>query len=555
MFHVKHIHRRAHALDCDFLVIGSGIAGLSFALRIAEHGDVVVVTKKQAADSATNLAQGGIAAVLSPQDSVESHVEDTLAAGDFLCDYDTVCDVVAAGKQRVEDLMRLGVEFARSEEDGYLSLGKEGGHTHRRVAHSFDLTGKAIEQALLSKVQIHHNISVLEDHMAVDLLMTEEGGFDRCFGAYIVKVNQEVITVTARRMTILSTGGAGKVYLYTSNPDIATGDGIAMAHRAGARIGNMEFVQFHPTCLYHPQAKNFLISEAVRGEGAHLINSNGLRFMEKYDGRGELSTRDRVALSIDQELKESGEDCVYLDISHKKSSFVRERFPTIYQMCKNYGIDITKEPIPVVPAAHYLCGGVMVDRWGNSSVAGLMALGETSCTGLHGANRLASNSLLEAVVYAERAAKYCMDLNFKQNEVNVVPDDWTVGSAQPLTEAILINHNWDAIRRTMWNYVGIVRSVKRLQLARRRLKVIAADIEELYRNYHINQNLVEVRNIAHVAQLIVGAAILRTESRGLHFCIDYPDKDKEQELWNITMRSPGRAPGEFDVETVSFSRK
>lgn len=541
-------------MECDYLIIGSGIAGLSYAARVAEFGSVVVVTKKQAADSATNLAQGGIAAVLDPADSIEAHVEDTKKAGDGLCSEIVVREVVSAGRERVEDLMGLGVEFVTDGNSKGLSLGREGGHSCRRVAHSYDLTGKAIEQALLRKVRGHKNIILLEDCMAVDLLISKNGNRKICFGAYIMPTREGVFPIHSN-ITVLSTGGAGKVYLYTSNPDIATGDGVAMAYRAGAQIANMEFVQFHPTCLFHPQAKNFLISEAVRGEGAVLVNKNGKRFMDRYAKEAELATRDRVALSIDRELKASGEDCVYLDISHKESDFIRQRFPSIYQMCLSYNIDITTDLIPVVPAAHYMCGGVLVDGWGNTSIGGLMALGEASCTGLHGANRLASNSLLEAVVYAEKSARYCFKNRFDNPKKSEKPDDWSAGPAEPLTEAILINHNWDAIRRTMWNYVGIVRSMRRLALAQRRIQEISHEIEDLYRNHHVNQNLIELRNIAHVATMIVGSALLRRESRGLHYCLDYPEKDVEQKYWTVLIRSAARGEYGFEARKVGIGQE
>ena len=542
-------------MKCDFLVIGSGIAGLSYALRVAEHGNVIIVTKKQDSDSATNLAQGGIAAVLGEGDSFESHIRDTMEAGDGLCDSETVKRVVTSGRDRVEDLITYGVDFVKTNNNGNLSLGREGGHSHRRVAHAYDLTGRAIENALLDKVKNNSNITLLEEHMAVDLMVRQEEGRRICFGAYVMRPEQSVLPVKSL-VTVLCTGGAGKVYLYTSNPDIATGDGVAMAFRAGSKVANMEFVQFHPTCLFHPQAKNFLISEAVRGEGALLLNGSGSRFMHKYDSRGELATRDTVALSIDREMKESGEDCVYLDISHKNGTFIQQRFPTIYSTCLQYGIDITKEPIPVVPAAHYLCGGVLVDQWGNTNIPGLMALGETSCTGLHGANRLASNSLLEAVVYAERAAEYSL-LNreeLRRREVMYEPDEWFCEEAEHLNEAILVNHNWDVIRRTMWNYVGIVRSSQRLDLARKRLRDITIEIEDLYKNYHVSQNMIELRNIAHVSLMIVESAVLRKESRGLHQCLDFPDKAEEFKIWTVLSRKPGYQPWEYVVEEQEFCR-
>ena len=541
-------------MKSDYLVIGSGIAGLSFALRVSQWGNVVVVTKKRDIDTATNLAQGGIAAVMDEHDSVSEHVADTMASGAGLCDADIVRKVVSSGRERVEDLINYGVPFVRDVESGRLSLGREGGHSRRRVAHAYDLTGKEIESTLLLMVRKSPNIRLLEEHVAVDLLVKHSAGKRRCFGAYVMSGDRNVVPYVSSA-TVLCTGGAGKVYLYTSNPDIATGDGVAMAARAGAKIANMEFVQFHPTCLYHPNAKNFLISEAVRGEGGLLIDKNGKRFMDKYDSRGELATRDTVARSIDKEMKETGEDCVYLDITHKDQTFIRERFPGIYQKCLEFGLDITSEPIPVVPAAHYLCGGVLVDSWGKSSVHGLMALGETSCTGLHGANRLASNSLLEAVVFAERAAGHCFVNKEKheQLEDSQSVDPWSEGEADYLEEEILINHEWDLIRRTMWNYVGIVRTTQRLEIAQKRLVAIAEEIESHYKKYYVSANMVELRNIAHIALMIVESALTRKESRGLHYSIDYPEQSDSGKHWIVLERKAGKPPWSFSVTEQTYS--
>ncbi len=527
-------------MDTDFLVIGSGIAGLSFALRVARLGKVVVVTKKDRVNTATNLAQGGIAAVLSKDDSVEAHVKDTLESGADLCDLDVVKMVVKHGPLRIKDLMDIGVSFIQNEKTGQLDLGREGGHSQRRVAHSYDLTGKEIERALLAAVKNDNNITVYENFAAIDLLLSEkDDGSKRCVGAYVLDDRGKVVVYRSKQ-TVLCTGGCGKVYLYTSNPDISTGDGLAMAFRAGARVTNMEFVQFHPTCLFHPQAKNFLISEAVRGEGALLTDRQGNRFMDKYDRRGELATRDSVARAIDKELKERGLDCVYLDITSKSKAFLEKRFPTIYQRCLEYGIDISRDPIPVVPAAHYMCGGVQVDLFGRTSLDGVMALGETANTGLHGANRLASNSLLEAVVYAETAYQYCSK-NIKEilSKPHVEVDEWAAGEAVDLEEEILINHNWDLIRRTMWNYVGIVRSDKRLSLAKERLKDITREIEQHYRDYYVSSNMIELRNIGIVAMMIIEAALHRKESRGLHYTHDYPETRKDYQYWNIFQRTIG----------------
>jgi L-aspartate oxidase len=510
-------------MEVDFLVVGSGIAGLSFSLRVAELGSVCVVTKKGEVDSATNLAQGGVAAVLGEGDSFSEHIRDTLEAGAGLCDEGIVRMVVEDGPERVGDLIELGVDFVRGENGG-LSLGREGGHSQRRVAHSFDLTGAEIERALVESVGRVGAIEVLENHMCVDLIAVGEGVDRRCVGAEVIGENGELMNILAKN-TVLCTGGAGKVYLYTSNPDIATGDGVAVAYRAGAKVSNMEFVQFHPTCLYHHKAKNFLISEAVRGEGALLMNQFGERFMSKYEPTlMELATRDKVARAIDKEMKTTGCDCVYLDISHKESGFIRKRFPNIYAKCLSFGIDITREAIPVVPAAHYMCGGVVTDKWGKSSLENLFALGETACTGLHGGNRLASNSLLEALVFSEKAYQYCRrNEGWKKNKT-LVKAIKPSPVKKNIDEEILINHNWDIIRRTMWNYVGIVRKTSRLLVARERIAAVKSDIDLLLEEYKPTANMLELRNISLVASLIIEAALERRESRGLHYTLDFPEK-------------------------------
>ncbi|MEJ2688800.1 MAG: L-aspartate oxidase [Deltaproteobacteria bacterium] len=521
----------------DFLVIGSGIAGLSFALKAASLGTVTVVTKKDRVNTATNLAQGGIAAVLSAEDSFQAHINDTLVAGAGLCHQDVVRMVVENGPARIRELIELGVHFTEDgSTTGRLDLGREGGHSARRIVHAQDLTGREIERGLLQAVSRNGAITLLENHIAVDLLIGSKIGVsasggrfrDCCLGAYVMDCGTNAVDTYQARITVLCTGGAGKVYLYTTNPDIATGDGVAMAYRAGAQIANLEVVQFHPTCLYHPKAKNFLISEAVRGEGGRLVDEKGRAFMAKYDARGDLATRDTVARAIDREMKASGDDCVYLDISHKPAGFLKKRFPNIYQTCLSYGIDMTKEPIPVVPAAHYMCGGVVVDRQGLTTLENLYALGETAHTGLHGGNRLASNSLLEAVVFAHQTAIAC-EQDWPKLKANKIPsvNEWAAGDAERIEECVLISHNWDQIRRLMWNYVGIVRAEKRLLLVQNRLTPIVEEVKQHFKSYLLTPDLVELRNIALVAELIVQCALWRKESRGLHYIVDYPDRDDE----------------------------
>jgi L-aspartate oxidase len=519
----------------DYLVIGSGIAGLSFALKAARKGSVAIITKKEDRESNTNYAQGGIASVMSELDSYDLHIADTLECGADICHEDVVRMVVTTGPEMIRQLSDLGANFSMKQEGGSLTydLGMEGGHTKRRIIHAKDLTGAEIERALIKRVRETKNIDIFENHIAVNLItdrtIAEEPIVpSRVWGVYALDRIKNVVKTFLGRITFLATGGAGKVYLYTSNPDIATGDGIAMAYRVGADIANLEFVQFHPTCLYHPAAKSFLISEAVRGEGGILRLANGEPFMQRYNDKGDLAPRDIVARSIDMELKKSGDDCVFLDITHKDPSFIKERFPNIYQTCKGFGIDITKEPIPVVPAAHYMCGGVVVDMNGRTSVSGLYAGGEVSCTGLHGANRLASNSLLEAVVYAHRAsiatAEELEQVKRTKKDFPPVPP-WDPKGARDSDEEVVITQNWEEVRRFMWNYVGIVRTNKRLDRAARRSKSLFAEINEYYWDFTITSNLIELRNITLMADLIIRCAQDRKESRGLHNNTDYPERD------------------------------
>ncbi len=523
----------------DFLIIGSGIAGLSLALRLREFGKVTIVTKKKQSDTATSLAQGGIACVLDPDDSFASHIFDTYNAGDGLCHEDVVQEIVKQGPARIQELLDLGVPFSRDPANpSRLHLGQEGGHSHRRIVHADDFTGRALQETLTERLQDSSNITLFQNKIAVDLITQgklkdcsqAKRRDERCLGAYVLDAHTGNIDTFLAPITVLATGGAGKVYLYTSNPDVATGDGIAMAYRAGARIANLEFVQFHPTILYHPKAKNFLISEALRGEGARLIDQDGNAFMEKYDPeKRDLAFRDVVARAIDAELKKSGKDYVYLDISFKPEDFIKQRFPNIYKVCLSYGIDITKEPIPVVPAAHYMCGGIVTDIWGRTDITGLYAIGETACTGLHGANRLASNSLLEGLVMAHQAAM-SIKKEFEKLRRASMPSvpAWNPGGAVDMEEAVIVTHNWDVIRRLMWNYVGIVRNEKRLHLAGERLRPIIEEIDKHYWDYILTSDFVELRNIAQVAELIIEAASCRKESRGGHYNATYPAKDD----WN-----------------------
>jgi L-aspartate oxidase len=533
----------------DFLVLGSGIAGLSFALRAAEHGSVSLITKKGTAESATNYAQGGIAAVMAPEDSFEAHIRDTLIAGAGLCHEDVVRFVVESGPGAIRRLVELGVRFDAAEGSAGYDLGREGGHSQRRVLHAADLTGQEIERVLVARCEAHPNIRILTNRVAIDLVTSAKlglGGPLRMLGAYVLEAESGRVEAFHAPVALLATGGCGKVYLYTSNPDIASGDGVAMAYRAGATIANMEFIQFHPTCLYHPQARSFLISEAVRGEGAVLRTRSGERFMPRYDARGELAPRDVVARSIDFELKRSGEDCVFLDCTALDPGFLRARFPHIYQRCLAFGIDLTKQPIPVVPAAHYACGGVVTDRRGETDVRNLFAAGEVACSGLHGANRLASNSLLEGVVFAEAGATEAIARLGAAVDAGVEIPPWDPGSAVDPTEAVMVNANWDEIRRLMWNYVGIVRSDKRLARAQRRIEMLQDEIRAYYWDFRVTPDLVELRNLATVAELIVRSAIARRESRGLHYNVDCPETRGpacDTLLRALSPPPPGSPPG------------
>ncbi|GJL74192.1 MAG TPA: L-aspartate oxidase [Nitrosomonas sp.] len=516
-----------HNRHFDTLIIGSGLAGFTLALNLAQSRRVGIVTKQTLNDSASGWAQGGIAASLSADDTPEQHVQDTLAAGAGLCDEKTVRFVAGHASEAIRWLIEQGVEFTRDDNNGTgYHLTKEGGHSTRRIIHSGDATGKAVQQTLIDKIRSCSNIQILEQHIAIDLITSDKvrgisGKADkRCLGAYVLdRTKGRVRTFTAQN-TVLATGGASKVYLYTTNPDTATGDGIAMGWRAGCRVANMEFIQFHPTCLYHPHAKSFLISEAVRGEGGLLKLPDGNCFMTRHDERGELAPRDIVARAIDFEMKKRGLDCVYLDISHKPANFLQQHFPTIYARCLNLGIDLTREPIPVVPAAHYTCGGILTDQRGRTDLNNLYAIGETAHTGLHGANRLASNSLLECLVVARAAAQDIQD----QPAVSALKiPDWDESRVTDADEEIVISHNWDELRRCMWSYVGIVRTTKRLQRAQHRIDLLREEINEYYTHFRVTSDLLELRNLVDTADLIVRSAMIRHESRGLHFSKDYPD--------------------------------
>ena len=506
----------------DVLVIGSGLAGQSLALRLAGSRRVALVTKKTLADSASAWAQGGIAAVLDPADSVDAHCDDTLIAGAGLCDPAATRFVVEHGRAAIEWLIARGVPFTPDDSALGFHLTREGGHGQRRIIHAADATGTAVQQTLTEQVRMHPNITVLERHIAVDLITAAKLGLprNRCLGAYVLDIARDRVLTLGASHTAVATGGAGKVYLYTTNPDTATGDGVAIAWRAGCRVANMEFIQFHPTCLYHPHAKSFLISEALRGEGGLLRLPDGTRFMPDHDSRAELAPRDIVARAIDFEMKRHGLDCVFLDMTHKSPEFLKDHFPTIQARCLQLGIDITREPIPVVPAAHYTCGGVVTDLAARTDLAGLYAVGETAFTGLHGANRLASNSLLECLVFSAAAAE-----DILAAPVDPLPHlpQWDESRVRDADEEIVISHNWAELRRFMWDYVGIVRTNKRLERALHRIRLLEREIDEYYANYRVGNDLIELRNLVLTAHLIVKSAQRRHESRGLHFSRDYPD--------------------------------
>lgn len=526
----------------DFLVLGSGIAGLFYALKVAEQGTVAIVTKKQKAESNTNYAQGGIATVLGPDDTFESHIADTMNAGAQLCHRDAVEVLVKEGPIRVKELIEAGVEFTRRGNS--LDLSKEGGHSQHRIVHAADLTGREVERALLARASQHPNISIFENHISIDLI-TEHHLFGHakrqhavvhCWGAYALDVESNSVKTFLAPVTMLSTGGAGHVYLHTTNPSIATGDGIAMGFRAGTTIANMEFIQFHPTSLYNSGSPSFLISEAVRGFGGILRTASGEDFMQKYDSRASLAPRDIVARAIDTELKRSGGECVYLDLTHLDGSTVKDHFPNIYRRCLDFNLDVTKEMIPVVPAAHYVCGGVVTDLWGRTSISGLYACGEVSMTGVHGANRLASNSLLEAIVFSHRAAEDRKLHAAAKEAIPAIPpwdDSGTINSE----EWVLVSHDRREVQQLMWDYVGIVRSTARLERAHRRIQLIWNEVTDFYRRTKVTEDLIELRNIACVADIIIRSALSRSESRGLHYTTDYPHRDDAHWLKDTIMTS------------------
>lgn len=524
----------------DVLIIGSGGAGLTLALKLADSAKIAVVSKFALTEGSTFYAQGGISAVLDEEDSIDSHIEDTLDAGAGLCNTEIVRLTVSYGKKSIDWLRSQGVMFTEEKSangEKHLHLNREGGHSHRRIVHATDATGKAVSLSLINRAQQHPNITLLEKHNVVDLVTASKLGRagNEVLGAYVLDTQNDTVKAMPARIVVLATGGASKVYLYSTNPNVATGDGIALAWRAGCRISNMEFMQFHPTCLYHPNARSFLISEAVRGEGAKLILPDGSSFMQRYDARAELAPRDIVARAIDSEMKKHGIDCVYLDISHKPAEFITEHFPTIYQQCLKFGIDITTQPIPVVPAAHYTCGGIVADSYARTDISGLYAIGEVACTGLHGANRMASNSLLECIVFAERAAQDILKKLPTLSSEKISIPEWDESRVSDSDEEVVVSHNWDELRRFMWDYVGIVRTNKRLSRAMRRLELLKEEIAEYYGHFRVTSDLLELRNLVIVAELIVRCAQQRKESRGLHYTQDYPELDNSQPPQNTVL--------------------
>lgn len=507
----------------DVLVIGSGAAGLSLALQLADLGDVTVVSKSKTTEGSTKYAQGGIAAVFDAEDSIDAHVQDTMAAGAGLCDREVVTFTAKNAKKCMQWLIDIGVNFDEETDqhgETRYHLTREGGHSHRRILHAADATGKAVEYTLADAVRAHPRIRLLERYNAIDLIMSQSDK-RRCVGCYVWNRERERVEVVRSRFCALATGGASKVYQYTSNPDVASGDGIAMAWRAGCRVANMEFNQFHPTCLFHPEANNFLISEALRGEGAHLCHADGTRFMQAFDERGELAPRDIVARAIDYEMKRLGADCMFLDISHKSADFIVKHFPNIYKKCHSLGIDITRDPIPIVPAAHYSCGGVITDIHAKTDLDNVYAIGEVAYTGLHGANRMASNSLLECVVFAHAAAKH-IQARLRETRPEEAVAGWDESRVTDSDEEVVIQHNWHELRLFMWDYVGIVRTTKRLERALHRIQLMQQEVQDYYANFRVSNNLLELRNLLTVAELIVRCAMQRKESRGLHYTLDYP---------------------------------
>lgn len=534
----------------DVVIIGSGLAGLSTALKLADKKKIAIISKRQLIDSSSHWAQGGIASTASNEDSVDQHVADTLISGADLCDEKVVRFVSENSPAAIQWLADAGVDFTKQPKNNALHFTQEGGHTVRRIAHVADTTGKAVQSALIQKILSHPNITIFEDHIVVDLITSNKLELanqlkNTCLGLYVLDNATGAVTTFQSDVTVLASGGASKVYLYTTNPDVSTGDGMAMAWRAGCRLANMEFIQFHPTCLFHPKEKSFLISEALRGEGAILKLPNNKPFMHLYDARADLAPRDIVARAIDFEMKKRGLECVYLDITHRTKSFIMDHFPSIYERCLKLNIDISREQIPVVPAAHYSCGGVMTDLHGETDIKNLYAVGETAYTGLHGANRLASNSLLECLVFSEQAAYHI--LSNTDHHQTALPQ-WDESRVTDADEEVLITHTWNELRRFMWNYVGIVRTNKRLSRAMHRINMLRDEVQEFYRNFRISNNLIELRNLLQVAQLIVESAIARKESRGLHFSRDYPNKNAEKKITVLT-------PENFNGEKFKKNKK